>query len=73
MLGRNISLVFSFSIDRIGFQERSGVLISLCLTAEQRLQATGDQLGGLNDDFENKRVERLPGQKEWGELPVSRK
>ena len=36
------------------------------------MQATGNQLGEL-DTFENKRVERLPGQKEWGELPVAKK
>lgn len=28
---------------------------------------------GELDTFENKRVERLPGQKEWGELPVAKK
>jgi len=38
----------------------------------QRLQATGNQLGEM-DDWENKRVERLPGQDEWGTLPVAKK
>lgn len=37
----------------------------------QRMQAL-DQLGE-SDAYENKRVERLPGQAEWGELPVARK
>ncbi|BGP36028.1 Cytochrome oxidase assembly [Rhodotorula toruloides] len=36
-----------------------------------RMQAL-DQLGE-SDSYENKRVERLPGQAEWGELPVARK
>ncbi|KAI5481844.1 hypothetical protein MNV49_000121 [Pseudohyphozyma bogoriensis] len=35
-----------------------------------RLQASGE----MDDmDYENKRVERLPGQGEWGELPVAKK
>lgn len=38
----------------------------------QRLQATGDQIGEL-DTWENKRVDRLPGQAEWGTLPVAKK
>ncbi|KAK4053300.1 Cytochrome oxidase assembly [Microbotryomycetes sp. JL221] len=36
-----------------------------------RLQST-DKLGE-NDEWDNKRVERLPGQKEWGELPIAKK
>ncbi|GAA5964814.1 hypothetical protein JCM21900_001454 [Sporobolomyces salmonicolor] len=36
-----------------------------------RLQGTGGL--GDSDDWEIKRVERLPGQGEWGELPVARK
>ncbi|GAA5944011.1 hypothetical protein JCM10213_008970 [Rhodosporidiobolus nylandii] len=35
-----------------------------------RLQATGEL---APSDWENKRVARLPGQAEWGELPVARK
>lgn len=36
----------------------------------QRLQAEGEE---ELDNWENKRVERLPGQAEWGELPVAKK
>ncbi|GAA5873024.1 hypothetical protein JCM8547_000009 [Rhodosporidiobolus lusitaniae] len=43
-----------------------------------RMQSTGelDPLSsspGALEGWENKRVERLPGQAEWGELPVARK
>ncbi|ORY66793.1 cytochrome c oxidase assembly protein COX16-domain-containing protein [Leucosporidium creatinivorum] len=37
-----------------------------------RLQAKGNEMGE-SDDWENKRVERLPGQDEWGMLPVAKK
>jgi len=37
----------------------------------QRMRATGDI--GESDDYENVRVGRLPGQAEWGELPVAKK
>ncbi|BGP44140.1 Cytochrome oxidase assembly [Rhodotorula kratochvilovae] len=36
-----------------------------------RMRATGDI--GESDDYENVRVGRLPGQAEWGELPVAKK
>jgi len=36
----------------------------------QRLQATNDL--GESTEWENKRVDRLPGQAEWGELPISK-
>lgn len=39
--------------------------------ATQRMRATGDI--GESDDYENVRVGRLPGQAEWGELPVAKK
>ncbi|GAA5846087.1 hypothetical protein JCM3766R1_001363 [Sporobolomyces carnicolor] len=35
-----------------------------------RLQATGDL--GESTEWENKRVDRLPGQAEWGELPIAK-
>lgn len=35
------------------------------------MRATGDI--GESDDYENVRVGRLPGQAEWGELPVAKK
>jgi len=34
------------------------------------LQATNDL--GESTEWENKRVDRLPGQAEWGELPISK-
>ncbi|GAA6024520.1 hypothetical protein JCM10207_000405 [Rhodosporidiobolus poonsookiae] len=37
-----------------------------------RMQATND-LGAASEEWDNKRVARLPGQAEWGELPVARK
>ncbi|GAA5833411.1 hypothetical protein JCM11251_003485 [Rhodosporidiobolus azoricus] len=41
-----------------------------------RMQAAGtlDPLASPSsrDEWENKRVERLPGQAEWGELPISK-
>jgi hypothetical protein len=39
----------------------------LILRVQQRLQAHEDEL----ENWENKRVPRLPGQAEWGELPNS--
>ncbi|GJN94560.1 hypothetical protein Rhopal_007643-T1 [Rhodotorula paludigena] len=36
-----------------------------------RMQALGEI--GESDEFENKRVGRLPGQAEWGELPIAKK
>ncbi|GAA5887153.1 hypothetical protein JCM6882_009465 [Rhodosporidiobolus microsporus] len=38
-----------------------------------RMQATGDLDHASSASWENKRVERLPGQAEWGELPVAKK
>ena len=35
------------------------------------MRAMGDI--GESDDYENVRVGRLPGQAEWGELPVAKK
>lgn len=35
------------------------------------MQALGEI--GESDEFENKRVGRLPGQAEWGELPIAKK
>lgn len=46
-------------------------LVHPCGTLTQRLQGQGDSLGEtLSEDWENKRVERLPGQNEWGSLPT---
>ncbi|KAK4701845.1 cytochrome c oxidase assembly protein subunit 16, partial [Phenoliferia sp. Uapishka_3] len=36
-----------------------------------RLQGSGEM--DTVDDWENKRVDRLPGQAQWGELPVTKK
>lgn len=43
--------------------------------SSQRMQAAGtlDPLADRIEGWENKRVERLPGQAEWGELPVAKK
>lgn len=35
------------------------------------MRSSGDI--GESDDFENVRVARLPGQAEWGELPIGKK
>lgn len=37
----------------------------------QRMRSSGDI--GESDEYENVRVARLPGQAEWGELPIAKK
>ena len=42
-----------------------------CMLIVQRMRSSGDI--GESDEYENVRVARLPGQAEWGELPIAKK
>ena len=42
-----------------------------CTLIVQRMRSSGDI--GESDEYENVRVARVPGQAEWGELPIAKK
>jgi cytochrome c oxidase assembly protein subunit 16 len=53
-----------------GTEKRADRADRCLIRIPQRLQATNDL--GESTDWENKRVDRLPGQAEWGELPIAK-